>query len=133
VGRRSAAGLTESGYVVTVIERDPEQCANFPSPQASRVVEGDGTDVDVLQQANPSTASVVAGLTDDTATNLAVCELASELAPQSETVLRIASGGEQEYAHLSHVDSTVYPAALGAEAVIDRIVPPATGRPTAGR
>lgn len=122
VGRRVSASLTEAGCLVTVIERDREQCERFPRSQASRVIEGDGTDVDTFERSNPATARVVAGLTNDTQTNLTVCELAGELAPDAATVLRIASRGQEDYAYLDHVDTTVYPAALGADAVVDRVV-----------
>jgi len=124
VGRHSAASLTDNGCVVTVIERDPEKCETFPRHYVSRLIEGDGTDIDTLQRANPATATVVAGLTNDTETNLTVCELASEVAPDARTLLRISADGEQDYAHLEHVDSVIYPAALGATAAVDRIISP---------
>ena len=121
VGRRTAAQLAEKGYIVTIIERDPEKEALIPDHPVNRVILGDGTDVDVFQKANPATADVVAALTDSTETNLAVCELAGEVVPRAQTLLRIQKDGQQDYAHLGHVDNIVYPAAAGASVATSQI------------
>jgi trk system potassium uptake protein TrkA len=121
VGRRTAAQLAENGYTVTIIEQDEENWEEMPDYPLSRVVVGDGTDIDVFREANPTMADVVAGLTDDTETNLAVCELAQELIPEARTLLRISSDGEQDYAYLQHVDNIVYPAAAGASVATRQI------------
>jgi trk system potassium uptake protein TrkA len=121
VGRHSAAKLTDNGFRVTIIEKDPETCEQFPNPLAGRVIQGDGTDIEVMKKANPGTADVVAGLTDNVKKNLVVCELARNLAPGAETHLRIDEDGQEAYAHLEHVDHIVYPAALAAEKTVKEI------------
>ena len=78
------------------------------------LIVGDGRDVDVFEKATPTEADVVAGLTNDTDTNLAVCELATELVSEIGTIARISADGEEDYAYLNHVDNIVYPAAAGA-------------------
>ena len=96
---------------------------------------GDGTDIECFKKANPTMAEVVAGLTNDTETNLAVCELARELVPGVMTLARVCEDGEQDYAHLGYVDNIVYPAAAGAALAADRItmdrpgIVPTTGVP----
>jgi trk system potassium uptake protein TrkA len=124
VGRHSAAKLTDDGFMVTVIEKDADMCEQFPAPLAGRVIEGDGTDIETLQQANAGTADIVAALTDDVETNLLVCELAEEIAPDAETHLRIDDDGQEAYAHLDHVDNIVYPAALAAKQTVKQISQP---------
>jgi trk system potassium uptake protein TrkA len=121
VGRRTAAKITERGYTVTVIEADEEKAETLSAPPSSRVVVGDGSDVEVFKEANPTMADVVAGLTSDTDTNLAVCELAYELVSEVTTVLRIGADGQQDYAYLNHVDNIVYPAAAGASVAATQI------------
>ena len=112
VGRRTATKITERGYTVTI---------SLSVPPSSRVVVGDGADIGVFKEANPTMADVVAGLTNDTDTNLAVCELALEVVPEATTVLRINADGEQDYAYLDHVDNIVYPAAAGASVAATQI------------
>lgn len=107
--------------MVTVIEREAVKCERIEGHTVSRVIEGDGTDVETFKQARPTMADIVAGLTNDTETNLAVCELARELVPEVRTLTRISEDGEQAYAHLAFVDNVVYPAAAGAAVAADRI------------
>jgi trk system potassium uptake protein TrkA len=121
VGRRTAVNLAEVGYTVTVIERDPKKEAAIPDHILGRVIVGDGTDVETFKKANPTTVDVIAGLTNDTRTNLAVCELADEFVPEARTLARICADGEENYAHLDHVDNIVYPAAAGALVAAERI------------
>ena len=121
VGRRTAAKITERGYTVTIVEADEEKAETLSIPPSSRVIVGDGSNVEVLKEANPTMADVVAGLTNDTDTNLAVCELAHELVSEVTTVLRIGADGEQDYAYLNHVDNIVYPAAAGASVAATQI------------
>lgn len=121
VGRRTADQLTDEGYVVTIVERDGEKGSQIPDHVASRVLVGDGADAGVLGRADPGTADVVAGLTNDTKTNLAVCELARESNPDVGTIVRIGKDGEQDYAYLEYVDSVVYPAAAGASVAATRV------------
>ena len=121
VGRRTALTLKEEGYAVTVLERDAEKKETIPDHMVGRVIVGDGTEVETFKKANPTTAKVVAGLTNDTRTNLAVCELAKELVPEVRTLLRIGADGEEDYAYLNHVDSVVYPAAAGAVVAANQI------------
>jgi len=121
VGRRVGRQLAEAGYAVTIIEQDEAKAERIPDPLMSRVLVADGRDEDVIREVDPSTADVVAALTNDTATNLAVCELASELAPEVGTLLRISEDGEQDYAYLEHVDNVVYPAAAGASVAVAQV------------
>jgi trk system potassium uptake protein TrkA len=85
------------------------------------VIEGDGSDPDVFERADPGGADVVTALTNDTEVNLAVCELSGEFAPEARIILRIARDGEQAYGHRSIVDDVVYPAAAGADVAVERI------------
>jgi trk system potassium uptake protein TrkA len=130
VGRRTAVQLADSGYMVTIIERDETRAEAIPSHPVGRVIVGDGTDVEVFREATPTTADVVAGLTNDTETNLAVSELATELVADVRALVRIASDGEKQYAHLAHVDNIVYPAAAGANVATAQIVGEERGEAT---
>lgn len=120
VGRHAAEQLSEEQYTVTIIERDSEKCTQL-APKVSQVIEGDGTNPDVFKQVDPTTADVVAAVTNDTDVNLSVCEMAYETASNVQTILRIARDGEQDYGHRNFVDHIVYPAAAGADVTVDRI------------
>ena len=121
VGRRTAVNLTENGYSATIIERDEEKAEAIPNHFVGRVIVGDGRDLETIEEANPTTADVIAGLTNDTETNLAVCELAREIVPEARTLARIGADGEEHYAYLDHVDNVVYPAAAGAVVAAEQV------------
>lgn len=120
VGRLAAEQLSKEQNIVTIVERDPEKCEQV-SPNVSHVIEGDGTDPDILKQTELTEADVIAALTNDTDVNLTVCEIAQETAPDVRTILRISRDVEQDYGHRRFVDNIVYPAAAGATVVADSI------------
>jgi len=122
VGRHTAEQLFEQGYSVTVVERDEATCAKLANQRVGNVIEGDGTEIEVLRQVDAEEADVVAALTNDTRANVIVCGLAREIAPEIGTLARVARDGEQDYQHLSDVDNVVYPAAAGADVTVDRLL-----------
>ena len=121
VGHHAAAELVPDKYTVTVVERDPEQCSSFPGHLAHGIVGGDGTDPEVFERADPASAAAVLAVTDNVETNLAVCELAKEYSEDIWTMVRIARDGEQDYAHLGHVDNVIYPPAIAAKVAVERV------------
>lgn len=120
VGRHVAEDLNDIQNNITVIELDAEKCEQISS-KVKNVIQGDGTDPDVFDEANPTDADVVAALTNATRVNLEICEMAHEIAPDARTILRISRDGEQDYGHRRFVDDIVYPAAAGARVAVERI------------
>lgn len=120
VGRRVAEQLSDDRNTVTVIEQDAEQCAQV-SPKVSRVIEGDGSDREILDNLDLDATDSFAALTNDTEVNLAVCEMIHEMAPGVQTIVRISRDGEEDYGHRRFVDDIVYPAAAGADSAVDCI------------
>jgi len=121
VGRHTAEALVEQRYTVTVVERDPDKCAQLATQRVGTVVEGDGTDRETLGQVDIAAADVVAALTNDTRANVVVCGLVREIAPEVRTIARVSEDGERDYQHLKDVDDVVYPAAAGAAIAVDHI------------
>ncbi|WP_436934129.1 potassium channel family protein [Halovenus marina] len=120
VGQHVAEQLSPARNTVTIVERDPQKCDELDA-DANRVIEGDGTDLQTFGSVDLSAVDIVAALTNDTRTNLTVCELAKDGNPDTVTLLRIARDGEQDYGHRSFVDHVVYPAAAGAAVTVDQI------------
>jgi K+ transport systems, NAD-binding component len=120
VGRRVVEELDSERQRIAVVEPNAETCEQL-STKHNRVIQGDGTDPELMDQAGLSDADVVAALTDNTEINLTVCEMAREHAPEARTVLRIARDGEQDHGYRSFVDTTVYPAAAGASVAVEHI------------
>ena len=121
VGLRTAQTLDNRGHHVTVIERDPAQCDRIADEYVAQVIEGDATRPSILQQANLDQMDVLAALTGDVGTNLAVCLTAEQYAPTVRTILRRLGEDDDEYAEL--VDSTVFPEHAGARIAVNAIDP----------
>lgn len=120
VGFRVADWLRSDRHTVTVIENEAARCDEL-STSVNRVINGDGKDPSVLEKAHLEDIDVVAALTDNTETNLTVCKMVRNRAPDVRTILRIEQDGEQDYGYRSFVDHVVYPAAAGAEVTIEKI------------
>ena len=109
IGLRLAQELDNKHYNTKLIEHDPERC-QYLSAQLDRVIvlQGDGTDQELLDQENISSMDMVIALTGDEEMNILSCLLAKRLGAQI-TVARI-----NKFAYMSLVK------AIG----IDHIVSP---------
>ena len=113
VGLRTARILAEEGYDVTIVEQEPEK-ARRAREEGFRVVEGDGNDESVLEEAGVADAEALAGLTGDLNTNFSACIVGAEHG--CRTVMRI----DEDYReaiyekYADEVDEIIYPEQLGA-------------------
>ena len=113
VGLRTARALEESGHDVVLIERDPTKLDRART-EGYEVIDGDGTDEEVLLSADLESADALGALTGDLSTNFIACMVATH--HDCRTVLRI----DEEYRediyrkYASDVDEVIYPERLGA-------------------
>ncbi|WP_103029893.1 potassium channel family protein [Salinibacter altiplanensis] len=121
VGHRTARVLEDYGHDAYLIDLDPEAVAGAKEMLQSTVIEGDATDPDVLAQADPERADVLAALTEKGPTNFAVCAEAKHFNDEIQAVARIEHPDgldtEEEF-----VDRVVYPERAGAKAAINQIL-----------
>jgi trk system potassium uptake protein TrkA len=119
VGFRAGRLLDGYGHEVVVVEKDPDRCEEI-AEYFPIVIEADATLPPVLRQADPAASDTIAALTEDGATNLAVCLAAQRMNESLYTVLRTDTETRREYGEL--VDSVVYPEAAGARLIANDIV-----------
>jgi trk system potassium uptake protein TrkA len=119
VGGRTARLLDERGHDVVVVEREPDVVAALSDEYVATVIEGDATRPSVLSQAGLDRADVVAALTGDTETNLAICLTVERTAPDLQTVMRTAREVGEEYS--AFVDRVVFTEAAGARVAANAI------------
>ena len=79
VGGYLAGQLLETGKIVTVIEPDARRAADLADTTSALVIEGDGTDITVLESAHIDRADWLVAVTGLDEVNLVACELASTL------------------------------------------------------
>lgn len=119
VGFRAGRLLDGYGHEVAVIEKDPERCEeiaeHFPT-----VIPKDATLPPVLREAEPEESDTIAALTEDAATNLAVCLAARRMNEDIHTLLRTDTETRYDYGEL--VDTIVYPEGAGARLIANDVV-----------
>jgi trk system potassium uptake protein TrkA len=88
VGRSIAANLS-SGHEVVVVDQDPEIVEELTYSLDVLALQGDGTDLAVLQEANLDAADMVIACTDDDEANIVACG-AAKTAGDVFTIGRVA-------------------------------------------
>ncbi|WP_254272891.1 potassium channel family protein [Haloarcula marina] len=119
VGLRTAELLDERGHNVVLIESDPDQSERVAAEYVASIIEGDAARPAVLRQAQPDRCDAIAALTDDEATNFAVCMAAQRMA-DIRTVMRIA--GDPDELYPEYVDGVVSEATLTARVAVNEVV-----------
>jgi len=113
VGMRVARILQSEGHDLVLVENDPEKVERAET-EGFRVVEGDGSEESVLEEAGIADADAIGALTGDLNTNFSACMLGKHYGLR--TVLRIDEDYRQEIfeKYAEDVDEIIYPERLGA-------------------
>jgi len=119
VGSRTAALLDERGHDVVVIEERPDVATALSDAYIATVIEGDATQPSVLSQAGLDRTDVVAALTANTETNLAICLTTDRLAADVDTVMRTERELDAEYDDL--VGDVIFTEAAGARVAANAV------------
>ncbi|KPK98707.1 MAG: hypothetical protein AMJ95_02895 [Omnitrophica WOR_2 bacterium SM23_72] len=110
VGYFLAKRLCSSRHRISVVERDKATCEQIAKELEALVINGDGCDPRILEEAGIGQADVVAAVTGDDEDNLIVCQLAKERFSIQRTVGRVNNpDNEHTFAELGvdvPVDST---------------------------
>jgi trk system potassium uptake protein TrkA len=92
VGSGVAKGLDEQHEIV-VIDHDPDKLDRLRYAADVMTYEGNGADIDVLEEAGTSDADMIIASTDDDRTNILVCGTARALNEEIFNVARVAETG----------------------------------------
>jgi len=110
VGFYLAKRLILSRHTVSVVEHDREICESIAKELDTLVINGDGCDPVILEEAGVGRADVVAAVTGDDEDNLIICQLAKEKFNVQRTVGRVNNpDNEHTFAELGvdvPIDST---------------------------
>jgi trk system potassium uptake protein TrkA len=89
VGYFLAKRLVSANHSVAIVEKDKARCIAIAKTIEALVINGDGCDPRILEEAQIERASVVASVTGDDEDNLIICQLAKERFNVSRTVARV--------------------------------------------
>ncbi|MBM3245958.1 MAG: TrkA family potassium uptake protein [Candidatus Omnitrophica bacterium] len=110
IGYFLAKRLYAGAHKVSIVDRDKDICENIAKELDVLVVNGDGCEPRILEEAGVERADVVAAVTGDDEDNLIICQLAKERFGIQRTVGRVNNpDNEHTFAELGidvPVDST---------------------------
>ena len=95
------------GHEVLVIEKDPRRCESVRDELGSVTVQGDGTEVEVLQGAGAARADAVIAVATRDEDNLATCQLAKHLFNTPKTMAPLKDPQNEALFKLLGVDVTI--------------------------
>jgi trk system potassium uptake protein TrkA len=110
IGYYLAKRLCASKHTVSIVDKDKALCEEIARDMEALVINGDGCEPTVLQEAGIERADVLAAVTGDDEDNLIICQLAKERFNVNRTVGRVNNpGNEHTFTQLGidvPVDST---------------------------
>jgi trk system potassium uptake protein TrkA len=89
VGYFLAKRLCLNKHTVSIVEKDKQLCEEAAKELEALVINGDGCDPHILEEAGISRADVVAAVTGDDEDNLIICQLAKEIFRVKRAVGRV--------------------------------------------
>ncbi|MGL6104967.1 potassium channel family protein [Romboutsia sp.] len=99
--------LKQKKHHVTLIEKDENLCNKIAEQMDIDIINGDGTDIDVLKDADIDIADVVAAVTGKDEENLVICQVAKTNFNIQHTIARVNNPKNQTVFKTLGVDSTV--------------------------
>jgi trk system potassium uptake protein TrkA len=111
VGYYLAKRLYHGKHIVSIVEKDKSTCEEIAKELEVLVINGDGCDPAILEEAGVKHADVVAAVTGEDEDNIIVCQLSKELFHTRRTVGRVNNpDNERVFAELGidvPVDATM--------------------------
>jgi trk system potassium uptake protein TrkA len=107
VGYYLTKSLLEAGHEVLVIEKELRRCAVCTDELGANVLQGDGCEVAIMDQAGMSRADVVVAVTGDDEDNLVVCQVARHKFNVNRTIARINNPKNERIFRELGIDVTV--------------------------
>jgi trk system potassium uptake protein TrkA len=107
VGYYLVKALKEKKHRVTLIEKDIKVCEKIAEELGVDVICGDGSDVEILNDANIVNAEVVAAVTGKDEENLVICQMAKVDFNITRTIARINNPKNTAIFNALGVDKTV--------------------------
>jgi trk system potassium uptake protein TrkA len=89
VGYFLAKRLILARHIITLVDKDKSICEAIAKELDTLVINGDGCDPNILEEAGTANADVVAAVTGDDEDNLIICQLAKEKFSIQRTVARV--------------------------------------------
>lgn len=114
--------LKEKRYEVTLIESNVDLCNKIAEEIGGDIICGDGSDVQVMQEAGIEYADVVAAVTGKDEENLVICQMAKLNFNIQKTIARINNPKNSDIFIKLGVDNTVCSTEVIANLIIEKSI-----------
>lgn len=109
VGANLARVLIDSDFEVAIVEQRPEKIDALEAEFEHMVVEGDGTEIAVLEKAGIARADYVMAVTGDDEDNIIISQIAGDKYGVENVIARVNDPRNEQTFNLLGVQSTVNP------------------------
>jgi trk system potassium uptake protein TrkA len=123
IGLALARLLIEEKSNVVIVEKDDAKAKEIAEEIDALVINGSGTEIDVLREAGAEKADVIVSATSDDAVNLMVCELARMLGIERRITLSQNPKHEEIFKEVG-VEQIIYPSRTIAKYIRNLILRP---------
>lgn len=107
VGYYLAKTLVFEGHEVLIIEKDPKKCAAISAELGSIVLQGDGAEAAIMEEAGMARADAVIAVTGGDEDNLVVCQVAKQKFNVPRAIARINNPKNEAIFKRLGIDATV--------------------------
>ncbi len=122
IGDYLSRALLSNKHQVTIIEEEPERCNCLVKGLNAVVINGDGTSLQTLTDAEIQNADVLVALTGRDQDNLIACQLAHRLFQVPRTIARVSNPQNRElFQELGGVSTTVCPTEIISSLVEEKV------------
>lgn len=121
IGFFLAQRLNHNGHAVTIIEKDVQTSQSIAENSDILVIQGDGCDPKVLEQAGCDRTDVVAAVTGDDEDNLVISQLAKDTFKVRRTVARVNDPKNERIFNELGVDVAVDSTAIIAKIIEEEV------------
>jgi len=107
VGYNLFKTLKEQNYEVSLVERDKDTCLKIAENFDADVIWGDGTNLNVLEDAGIETADIIVAVTGADEENMVICQIAKLTFETMKTIARINNPKNIDMFKKLGIDNTV--------------------------
>lgn len=122
IGYSLSQSLLSNKHQVTIVEEEPERCGFLVKGLNAVVINGDGTSLQTLTDAEAQNANVLVALTGRDEDNLVACQLAYHHFQVPRTIARVSNPQNRElFQKLGGVSSTICPTEIISSLVEEKV------------
>ncbi len=121
IGSRMANELSQTGKSVVVIDNDPNAFTKLDESFSGFMIEGDGVETDVLEEAKIKRADVLIVSTSNDAANMMIAQIGKNVYNIDQVLARVVDPDELETYNVLEIE-TVSPTLLASRAMVEKIL-----------